>query len=901
MGQQQQVQGKKRKSLPPGFWIAIAIALVLVVALAITSAWILTHQGITQGTATLTIVSIIGGLILALIAALFTYLQWRYPIPTDTAASVSPSPTLQAPSPTPIIIQLQQPTPPQTPQPSTPPSPAPNKPISGNITGSFPPTDPKTIQQRQKLVEQVYAELTKPGINCLVLTGIGGIGKSTLAALLYNYAEEQRKAVKGPFTTEALWITVEETTATFAYLAETISALLDKPIPDFGKLPPQNQAAALFNLLNAIDHSCLIVINQFENLLDSQTGQASDPGLGEWLDILNSRLCRCRVLLTSRPMPRGTHDYPPTHMQECPVEGLETNEGVELLRKQGVRTAQATDAELRIAVARCAGHALSLELLASILRRNQSLSLHSLFNNPIYAQLWTGNIARKLLDYIYKQQLDDVQRQLLQAFSVYREPVPLEAAQILLETRASQMQVLDAFNVLLSQHLLTDTGNECYQLHAIVAEYVQGHFVERDEQANKQALRAAHARAAQYYLQQAEIKCPPRGSRRKVDDVQPLIEAFWQYCQAGQWQEAYDLVWQEGVFADLKDWGSNAILLELCQLLLPLDDWQPQPQQESEIYYYLGRAYEVLGKKKRAIEYYGQALEICKKGKNRQGESDMLNNLGLVYNALGKKQEALRYYEQALAISREVGDRGGEGTTLNNLGGVYNALGKKQEALSYYEQALAIRREVGDRGGEGTTLNNLGLVYNALGKKQKALSYFEQALAIRREVGDRGGEGTTLNNLGLVYNALGKQEEALGYFEQALAIRREVGDRGGEGTTLNNLGGVYDALGKQEEALGYYEQALAIGREVGDRGGEGATLWNIGALYFEQARYDVALASLFLAREIFEEVQSPNLDGVQGWIDGLSGKIGEEQFTALLAQVEPQAAEIVERALREGL
>ncbi len=245
----------------------------------------------------------------------------------------------------------------------------------------------------------------------------------------------------------------------------------------------------------------------------------------------------------------------------------------------------------------------------------------------------------------------------------------------------------------------------------------------------------------QEQVQQPATSCPPREKRRVIEDVKPQIEAFWQYCQAGQWQEAYDLVRQEGVFADLKNWGSNAILLELCQLLLPLDNWQPEPWQESDIYYYLGRAYEVLGQKKQAIGYYERALEIDKKGKNRQGE----------------------------------------GATLNNLGGVYNALGKRQEALSYFEQALAIRREVGDRGGEGTTL------------------------------------------------------------------------------------------------------------------------WNIGALYFEQGHYDVALAFLLLARGIFEEVQSPHRDGVQSWIDGLHKEVGEEQFTTLLAQVEPQALQIVERALREGL
>ncbi len=51
----------------------------------------------------------------------------------------------------------------------------------------------------------------------------------------------------------------------------------------------------------------------------------------------------------------------------------------------------------------------------------------------------------------------------------------------------------------------------------------------------------------------------------------------------------------------------------------------------------------------------------------------------------------------------------------------------------------------------------------------------------------------------------------------------------------------------------------------------------------------------------FEEVQSPNRDSVQSWTDDLREEIGEEQFATLLAQVEPQASQIVEQALREGL
>jgi len=88
---------------------------------------------------------------------------------------------------------------------------------------------------------------------------------------------------------------------------------------------------------------------------------------------------------------------------------------------------------------------------------------------------------------------------------------------------------------------------------------------------------------------------------------------------------------------------------------------------------------------------------------------------------------------------------------------------------------------------------------------------------------------------------------------------------------------------------------------VGNRGDEGITLHNVGTLYFEQNHYDVALAFFLSAKGIYEEVQSPHRDSAQSWIDRLREKIGEEQFATLLAQVEPRASQIVERALREGL
>src|SRR5207302_599584 len=93
----------------------------------------------------------------------------------------------------------------------------PDKTTHRGIIGIPPPTDPRTIQQREHLVKEIYTKLIQPGITAIALTGIGGVGKSTLAALVYRYAEEQRFANNAPFQAEYLWLTVDPA-VTFADL-----------------------------------------------------------------------------------------------------------------------------------------------------------------------------------------------------------------------------------------------------------------------------------------------------------------------------------------------------------------------------------------------------------------------------------------------------------------------------------------------------------------------------------------------------------------------------------------------------------------------------------------------------------------------------------------------------------
>ncbi len=878
-------QKKARKQLIERRVLIVTMAVLFLGAAAVL--WIL---NVGSWSNDLSIIFVFTGVLIGLF-------QWLFPVAGASPAQPAPPAEMvsagaaRATMPLPPII-VQMPHADVAPAPVVPPE---EKATYRGIMGVPPPTDPRTIQQREGAVRDIYARLIGPGTSAVVLTGIGGVGKSTLAALVYSYAEAQRQAGQGPFTGPAIWLNIDPA-VTLADLAGNFCQIFARPLPDFSMLSLQHQALALVNILNAPDECRLIVLDQFENLLDWQTGHAlaNRPGVGEWLDALNSQPSRSRILMTTRPWPLGSREYPPTCMQEYMVRGLAVDEGVDLLRKFGI---EAEDEALRSVVKRAGGHAFALTLLASLLR-SRKLTLAAFFEDKSYEHVWTGNVARNLLDKIYTSQLNDVQRQLLLAFSVYREPVTLAAARALCDFTEplSSTQLQQALDGLLAQHLLQAIGDGSYQLHAIVQGYARDNFVPHDERANSQALCAAHARAAHYYISRAR----PRRERTLLSDYDPLTEAAWQFCQARQWREAYTLIERENLFGEIKTLGGLAIVLELYKLLLPLKNWQATPLEGARIYNHLGSIYRSLGRKELAFRHLEQASALAKEAGDPIEEAWSLNHLGRLYASMGEKERASAYYEEVLERARTHNERILEEVALNNLGWIYSAWGKKELERKYYEEALDISRQINDRRGEAATLNNLGRVSEDTGDYQQAQRYYQQALSIFQALGDRHGCGWALNNLGRAsYFLAGDHAFARECLEEALRIRREV-DRKGECRTLNNLGAVAASDGDYRQAWACELEALAISAEIADREGRGKIFRNLGHLCLLQKRYPEALAFLLCARSILDEVQSSGREKVLDYMDRLRRETGEEEFFRLLTDVEPRAEALAEQTLKEA-
>lgn len=695
--------------------------------------------------------------------------------------------------------------------------------------------DPGSIEPRTRGVETIYALLTRSNASGVFMTGLSGIGKTTLAALVYHHVEQLRISGESIFTNQSIWLEMNAT-ITLADIADALCRHLDRTLSGSRNPAPPLLAWELFRLLDTLEHPRLIVLDQFEALLDARTGRVrnTQDGIAALLQCLVHRHCRCRLLLISRFAPWGMPAYSPSYMPTFEVPPLETHEGVALLRLWGM---QGWRDELEEAVKYCQGHAQTIVFLQTIRTLDSNVSLSALSREVTHRQQWIGNATREFLEYCYMHQLGHDQRLLLRSFSIYRKPIPedavlemlrLEDQTLSIATSSSRRAILD---VLLFLKLLNTQASR-YIVPNVVAEAIRICFQQEDTPAFQQA----HACAASYYIQLARGKSRLKKQRKSMDDISEWIEAVWHLCQAQSYEQAYKLWKEEQIYVALRRWGESAILGEIYQQLL---NW-PEGLTAT-IYNELGEIAAMQGQVSEAQKYFTHALSLCSAESSGEEQVTLLSNIGDMCSKLEQWEEAQSQYQEALQICEEQPiPPEVRGVVLNNLGN-----------LIYEQVRLRPAAEQVD-GSEEYTL---------------ALSYYERALALYQQANAPDEIIRTLNNLGRVHAICQRKAEAKSSYLQALAFSRQIGARWTEATSLGNLGLLCSKEANFGQAQAYYEQALRIFHQLGSSWEEAKLFRNLGNLSLLHQRYDVGLAYFILARDIFLALECPEQGKIPAWVE----------------------------------
>lgn len=447
-----------------------------------------------------------------------------------------------------------------------------------------------------------------------------------------------------------------------------------------------------------------------------------------------------------------------------------------------------------------------------------------------------------------QQRLDRAERNLLQALSVFRGPVPRDGWTATAPQESGvQGQVANEATVqrLIDYQLIHEHGNGAIALLPALREVIYTELAaERRDELHRQAgqIRATRGEytAAAYHFE--------RGGQPEA------AIAIWQpnadqEIRRGQATAALVIFQQisghrlpENLVPTLHLLRSQ--LYQLCgqsqQALAEVDHIKNKPDDWLvEAAVVGGDALRTMGDPDAALARYGEGLAAAarliqqniwlhvKRGtvyihqrELHQARREALlaryrleNIEGAIQNAGGNYSAARQHYLKAMETAEMLDDKAGIALVQRNLGVLAGHQGDGEGAIYYHQQALNFYEQIGDRVRAEEVRSNLAGAYvqfkhlaEALQSAQRALTFFEA-----RQNSHWIAQNTS--NLATVYFELGDFSQAQYYAERTLAEEEPQSHP----YALFTLGQVYHAQHQHEEAAAHFARVRQIAQQTEDK------------------------------------------------------------------------------------
>ncbi|WP_192806967.1 tetratricopeptide repeat protein, partial [Streptomyces arboris] len=167
------------------------------------------------------------------------------------------------------------------------------------------------------------------------------------------------------------------------------------------------------------------------------------------------------------------------------------------------------------------------------------------------------------------------------------------------------------------------------------------------------------------------------------------------------------------------------------------------------------------------------ALDACTRLNDTRNKATVWNNLGGALLEFRRFEDAVHALETARDLYQQTGNTQREATAWNNLGGALQELRRFDDALHALETARDLYQQTGDTNGVADAWNNLGTALQELRRFDDALHALETARDLYQQTGDTHGEATAWNNLGNAYGDLRRFDDALHAHQTARDLHQQ--------------------------------------------------------------------------------------------------------------------------------
>jgi tetratricopeptide (TPR) repeat protein len=683
------------------------------------------------------------------------------------------------------------------------------------------------VGRRRQLQNCLRALTQSPEELGVLIHGMGGLGKSTLAARLCD---------RLPNFARVVWVGRIDEPGLVSRLAEKLD---DQELRQALQNPKEELRFRLRRVFQQDSLPFLLVLDDFEvNLEPRDGGYVLQPEAATVLQALVWAIREThalhRLILTCR------YDFDSTQLQYFYKQPLEALRGADLQKKCSRLTAFSSksqvDEALQSQAKRLAdGNPRLLEWLDKILKNstvNRVAILNRLEADPM-------ELREQVLAEVLLEQIDRSMRKMLSWGLVFELPVPREAIAAVSE---SIPDLEHHINRAVALGLLEVSPDSSLRVPRILP-------LKLPEDAE-----ALYSQAAKSLNQTWRVQTGGDIEEEQCIEIHRLALLGREEAIATETSSALSEQWhQQSRFREV---------FNICRTTLEIFE-------HCSVLNNLARSERRLGDTDNALIHYQRALEICPLD-NKRARATIIHNIAVIYRQVGQIEQANSSLQNVLKISQDIGDPKLQMMALHEIARICNLQGRLDEGICHYQQCLKLSTEIVEDiqgqiiGYQSTILHDLAYVYTLQRQLDKAIPLYQESLELKERIGDIGGQSKTLNDLAYIYTIQAQFDQAIVLYLHSLEIKERTGDLPAKAATLNNLAHIYYTQGQHDEAVALYKQVIEINEWTRDVEGNANTLWMMGQLSaYKKGNFDIGLDYLQQSLELFESLQSPNAEKVR--------------------------------------
>jgi len=617
----------------------------------------------------------------------------------------------------------------------------------------------------------------------LLITGMPGIGKSTLARALLEFMPSESPP---PF-----WYNFERQQSsgnTLGVLLDRISGYLEKVLGNdvrdeilSFRNSPEHQASSydVDVLIDALNQPTPLwfVFDNFEAILSKGGDHFLDDGLELLFSSLKHNTHNAKIIISGLFIPRLKNGNYLLEFGTRPLtlRGLEKQFAVQYLRAHGLQDFD--DGVLETIAQKFNGHPFALNHAAHYV---DAIGVQDALNSlqggmEEFSEHFKTSIQQRL-------RADEFS--VLQDLTVLQKDISLDGLCRIAQTKPVTIKHLREEGLLDA----SDTGK--FWLPTIVRDNLKDDDTETAQQ--------AHLRAAQFYREQKRPTAP-----RQIDDFADVLEWHYHAIHAGDVADAYKAVFNSGLIDQLMKWNEFGLCVELCENTQGKLQDKPDSLSNDEqirLHQISGDANYYLGKYQKSVEYYQTALQAFPKDDTSIARASLMVYLAEAQALQGELSTAMSICQEALALLSDKRNDAVYAKALQTKGYINRANGDLDLAIDDLETARKIYEREEDSRAIANITGELGIVYYYKNDFSLALENYRRAMNTCEIIKDSRGAMIGHFNIGDVLLQQRRYEEAKLELQAALELGRKK-------KTTKDMSTIGLSLVEAQIALGLFDEA----------------------------------------------------------------------------------------------